>query len=156
MITFKDGDLLSSGYKVICHQVNCQGVMGSGIAKEIRKRFSAAYEIFRKSFLAGEAKLGNIDLAFDHDEYNQRAGCWIFICNMYAQYHYLPVALCTQITTLYAPVCVSSRMKSTTVGKITKILSSGSNMGLGVVLAVAIGTSSKASSRKSSPLMSGK
>lgn len=90
MVTYKNGDLLSSGCKVICHQVNCQGVMGSGIAKEIRNRFPIAYDTFRKSFINGEAKLGNIDIAFDHDEYNQRSGCWLFICNMYAQFHYLP------------------------------------------------------------------
>lgn len=90
MIIYKHGNLLDSGCKVICHQVNCQGVMGSGIAKEIRNRFPSAYTEFRKSFLNGKAKLGNIDLTFDHDEYHQRTGCWLFICNMYSQDNYLP------------------------------------------------------------------
>lgn len=54
MIIYKQGNLLDSGCKVICHQVNCQGVMGSGIAKEIRNRFPTAYTEFRKSFLSGK------------------------------------------------------------------------------------------------------
>jgi O-acetyl-ADP-ribose deacetylase (regulator of RNase III) len=31
---------------VICHQVNCQNVMGSGIAKQIRKEFPRAYQAY--------------------------------------------------------------------------------------------------------------
>lgn len=90
MVIYKQGNLLDSGCKVICHQVNCQGVMGSGIAKEIRNRFPTAYSEFRKSFLTGQAKLGNIDLVYDHAEEHQRLGCWLFICNMYSQENYLP------------------------------------------------------------------
>ena len=33
------GNLLDSNCDYICHQVNCQGVMGSGIAKQIRERW---------------------------------------------------------------------------------------------------------------------
>jgi O-acetyl-ADP-ribose deacetylase (regulator of RNase III) len=90
MITYKQGNLLDSDCKVICHQVNCQGVMGSGIAKEIRYRFPSAYQELRKSFLAGNNKLGNIDLVYDYDETSEQIGNWVFICNMYAQENYLP------------------------------------------------------------------
>lgn len=38
------GDLLTSGVDVICHQVNCQGKMGSGIAKSIRDQFPQVYK----------------------------------------------------------------------------------------------------------------
>lgn len=38
------GDLLVSGVDVICHQVNCQGKMGSGIAKSIRDQFPQVYK----------------------------------------------------------------------------------------------------------------
>ena len=44
MITYKNGDLLESNCNFICHQVNCQGVMGSGIAKQIRNLFPFVYE----------------------------------------------------------------------------------------------------------------
>ena len=36
-------DIFESGADVICHQVNCQGVMGSGIAKQVRERFPWVY-----------------------------------------------------------------------------------------------------------------
>ena len=35
MIKIINGDLLKSDCDIICHQVNCQGVMGGGIAKQI-------------------------------------------------------------------------------------------------------------------------
>lgn len=43
MIQIFDGDLLESGAEVICHQVNCQGRMGSGIAKQIRNKYPEVY-----------------------------------------------------------------------------------------------------------------
>lgn len=38
------GDLLESDCDYICHQVNCQGRMGSGIAKSIKTRWHRVYE----------------------------------------------------------------------------------------------------------------
>ena len=43
-IEFKNGDLFTSQAKYLCHQVNCMGKMGSGIARTVRNRFPAAYE----------------------------------------------------------------------------------------------------------------
>ena len=38
-------DLFDEGiFKYIAHQVNCQGVMGSGIAKQIKKRYPMIFE----------------------------------------------------------------------------------------------------------------
>ena len=37
-------DIFESGADVICHQVNCQGVMGSGIAKQVREKYPLVYE----------------------------------------------------------------------------------------------------------------
>ena len=37
-------DIFESGADIICHQVNCQGVMGSGIAKQVRERFPEVYK----------------------------------------------------------------------------------------------------------------
>lgn len=39
----KQGDLLLSESDIICHQVNCQGVMGSGIAWLIRNKYAEVY-----------------------------------------------------------------------------------------------------------------
>lgn len=43
-ITIKNGDLFTTDAMYICHQVNCRGKMGSGIAKTIREKFPDAYE----------------------------------------------------------------------------------------------------------------
>ena len=41
------GDLLSSGADIIVHQVNCCGVMGSGIAKQVKEQYPLLYERYR-------------------------------------------------------------------------------------------------------------
>lgn len=42
-------NLLDSDAQVLCHQVNCMGVMGSGVAKEIKKRWPDVYKEYRKT-----------------------------------------------------------------------------------------------------------
>lgn len=44
MIVFKEGNILTSNADVIFHQVNCQGVMGAGLAKQIREWCPKHYE----------------------------------------------------------------------------------------------------------------
>ena len=36
-------DIFESGADIICHQVNCQGVMGSGVAKQVREKYPWVY-----------------------------------------------------------------------------------------------------------------
>lgn len=50
-ISYHNGDLLTSGCNVICHQVNLQGVMGGGIALQIAKKYPQVEEKY-KSFFA--------------------------------------------------------------------------------------------------------
>lgn len=38
------GDLFTTDCQVIAHQVNCQGVMGSGVALQVKEKHSRAYE----------------------------------------------------------------------------------------------------------------
>ena len=47
MIHYVKGNLLDSNCDYICHQVNCQGVMGSGIAKQIRERWPHVFSSYR-------------------------------------------------------------------------------------------------------------
>lgn len=49
MIRVINGDLLEADSTFICHQVNCQGVMGSGVAKAIRDKYPEVYNEY-KSF----------------------------------------------------------------------------------------------------------
>lgn len=43
MITNHNGDILQSGAPVIVHQVNCKGVMGAGLAKQVRILYPSVY-----------------------------------------------------------------------------------------------------------------
>lgn len=44
MIRIVEENLLEAKEEYICHQVNCQGVMGSGVALQIKKKYPQAYE----------------------------------------------------------------------------------------------------------------
>ena len=41
-------DITKSNADYICHQVNCQGVMGSGVAKAIRDKWPQVYEEYKR------------------------------------------------------------------------------------------------------------
>lgn len=38
-----DGNVFDSGADAILHQVNCQGVMGSGVAKQVKEKYPSVY-----------------------------------------------------------------------------------------------------------------
>lgn len=62
MIKYRKGDLLSVTSGVILHGCNAQGVMGSGIALAIKKRFPEAYMTYRDNYdnVPGGLQLGSI------------------------------------------------------------------------------------------------
>lgn len=41
------GDIFFSQAEIICHQVNCRGVMGAGIARAVRDRYPGIYETYK-------------------------------------------------------------------------------------------------------------
>ena len=45
-IIYKTGNLLDAQTDVIAHQVNCQGVMGSGVAKQIKEKWPIVFELY--------------------------------------------------------------------------------------------------------------
>jgi len=47
---------------IICQQVNCKGVMGSGLAEQIRSSFPQVYTDYIKAFAEGKLILGNMVL----------------------------------------------------------------------------------------------
>ena len=58
-MTYEIGNLVTGDYPVIVHQVNCKGVMGAGIAKQIRDKHPIVYSDY-KNALAEGATLGHI------------------------------------------------------------------------------------------------
>ena len=64
-------DIFESGADVILHQVNCQGVMGSGIAKQVKEKYPEVFNAYKtlcdikedKSELLGTAQFVRIGKA---------------------------------------------------------------------------------------------
>ena len=48
MIKFKDGNILNAEENIICHQTNCIGVMGGGLALQIRNKYPEVYNCYKK------------------------------------------------------------------------------------------------------------
>lgn len=84
MIKIIDGDLLDSNADIICHQVNCQGVMGSGVAKQIKDNFPNVFQKYSElcgQYINKEALLGTAQKIYCPDKK-------IVIFNLFAQCNY--------------------------------------------------------------------
>lgn len=83
-------DILTVDRGIICQQVNCQGVMGSGLAKSIRDKWPIVYEAysdfcnkFKNDFkLLG--RVNEIDVKVD----NKTGAPIIIIANIFGQLNY--------------------------------------------------------------------
>lgn len=61
MIREIQGDLLNAKADVICHQVNCKGVMGAGLARKIRNKFPLIVGPYKAAcYVSGEHLLGTV------------------------------------------------------------------------------------------------
>ena len=68
-IIYKQGDLLSCTEPILLHGCNMQGVMGSGVAKAVRKKWPDTYAFYRETFERGDLRLGDILIDFRDDKY---------------------------------------------------------------------------------------
>lgn len=59
MITYKTGNLFTTDAPVIVHGCNCQGRMGSGIAKQIKENYPEAFDAYISPIVT-KLTLGNI------------------------------------------------------------------------------------------------
>jgi O-acetyl-ADP-ribose deacetylase (regulator of RNase III) len=53
-------DILTVESGIICHQVNAQGVMGAGLAAQVKTQFPRAFNEYRAVYDKGELKLGGL------------------------------------------------------------------------------------------------
>lgn len=78
MVEFKHGDILTSDADIICQQVNCQGAMGKGLAKQVRDKYPHVYNQYRNFIqfcnVAQHTPLGLVNLA------ESEKGKWIANC----------------------------------------------------------------------------
>ena len=74
------GNILDTTKGIICHQTNCQGVMGSGLALHIKRKWPEVYKQYKKCYNNGSAVLGTTIIV--HAEPN------ICVANLCAQEFY--------------------------------------------------------------------
>ena len=85
------GNLLESNANLICHQVNCLGVMGSGVALQIKNKWPIVFAEYRNlwekyknniPYLLGMAQKVYLK---EESEFNQDP---MYVINMFAQINY--------------------------------------------------------------------
>lgn len=80
MIKYVKGDLLEAPHPFIVHQVNCQGVMGAGVAKSIKDKYPVVFSRYKDlvdSYARREVLLGHPQIIKISDN--------LSICNLFAQ-----------------------------------------------------------------------
>ena len=80
MIEIK-GNILDVQQGFVCHQVNCQGVMGAGLAKGIRLKWPRVYNDYMSAFQRGDLKLGQV-------VFTTIAANKLYIANLCGQHDY--------------------------------------------------------------------
>lgn len=71
MIRIIDGNLFKCDADIICHQCNCQGIMGSGVALEVKTRYPNVFEDYRRDYEDGKLKLGYVCFSCTKNDKNQ-------------------------------------------------------------------------------------
>jgi O-acetyl-ADP-ribose deacetylase (regulator of RNase III) len=79
-IKYIDGNILDSTAPIIMHQVNCKGVMNSGVAKAIKEKWPIVFEEYKKIGTFSKNLLGGTQFV---NIGNER-----YIANLFAQENY--------------------------------------------------------------------
>lgn len=80
-INFYDGDIKEAKERYIVHQVNCQGIMGSGLAKQIKEKWPEVNEAYVRKCLKQKNELLGTVLPVQTNDGK-------IICNVFGQYNY--------------------------------------------------------------------
>ena len=98
MIVIK-GDLLESPVQIIAQQVNCKGVMGAGIAKQIRNKYPNIYEPYKHTCENNIGDTSNLLGSYDYVPiYKSKFVVERIVLNLYAQDGYGRNGLYTDYT----------------------------------------------------------
>ena len=69
MINIKSGNIINAAEDIICHQVNCLGIMGGGLALQIKNKYPEVFKAY-KEFCPRqktEQMLGQTQIVACHD-----------------------------------------------------------------------------------------
>lgn len=73
-----NGDVLESNADFIVHQVNCQGIMGSGVAKQVKNKYPHVFEAYKDKCFAAMNVTCNGDSIFERTQ--SLLGDVLFVC----------------------------------------------------------------------------
>ncbi|MGE6627912.1 macro domain-containing protein [Bacillus pumilus] len=83
MIRIVERNILDTTKNIICHQVNCKGVMGAGLAKQIKSKYPNVYEEYKRLCENQNTKNKLLGATQFVDVSGNKA-----IANLFAQYSY--------------------------------------------------------------------
>lgn len=128
----RDGDVFDATEPVIVHQVNCMGVMGSGIAKAIKERYPDHYKYYKKvCSIVDNHKIGDRHVLLGR--YFITTHCDRKIAGVFGQYRYShsgemctnPIALergirsvCTKYDSIAIPYLIGCGLGGASIGEI--------------------------------------
>ena len=69
MIKYIDGDIFKSHAQVLVNPVNTVGVMGKGIALELKKRYPDMFQAYKDICNKRELKIGSLMLCYEPDHW---------------------------------------------------------------------------------------
>ena len=81
-IIYKSGDIFDSKVNIICHQVNAQGVMGSGVAKQVKDKYPRVFDKYKEACDKDLFKLGSCQVVAVDDTKTK------FIANLCGQWNF--------------------------------------------------------------------
>ena len=96
MMYFHSGDLLKTKYQYICHQVNCMGAMGAGVAKQIKALYPGVYEEYK--LVCDEHRKNPAELLGQN--LGVRVNDDLAIINLFGQLEYSRFHSCTNLSAL--------------------------------------------------------
>ena len=84
-MNYIEGNILDTSYGIIAHQVNCQLVMGSGLAKQVRDKYPHVFKEYTEvmSRIPTDKRLGKCQMVI-------AVPGKVMIANLFGQLNYLP------------------------------------------------------------------
>lgn len=76
-IEYVSGDILESNADVLVNPVNCQGIMGAGLALQFRKKYPEMFKSYFRYCMKGKLRLGGL---FEYRLHYEDRGQKIIIC----------------------------------------------------------------------------
>ena len=88
MVEFVQGNILDAEAEALINPVNCVGVMGAGLALQVRKRYPGVFRAYEHSCKAGVVQMGTVLVVRSGDGMFQNRGLPRFVINLPTKYHW--------------------------------------------------------------------